>query len=465
MSVEPHRHSFEAQVHAFIEEEGLLRPRQRLVVGVSGGVDSVVLLEVLVRLGYETVVAHVNYGLRDKDADQDEVLVRRLCSERDIPCRVLQAGASGEESSVQEWARAVRYRFFEEVAGEEDCDRVAVAHQKDDQAETVLHHLIRGSGPEGLAGMPARRSLSRGSRVQLVRPLLWARREAIEAYARGGELPWRTDATNRSAKYLRGRLRTRVLPCLEEEAGGPVIDAIVRSADLLRAYVEHDLRPALRRHFEACAAEESGEGSLAADYLHELPPVWRRRLILEALRRWLPEAPRRSSVLEEAEALLESQPGRRIELKGGVIWRGRSALRFVSAAPEQEEVIVEAGGRPVQLAAGALVIELIKRRPKALDTGSANEVYIDAEAISWPLRARPWRAGDRFQPLGMEGTKKVSELLTDSQVPPHRKQQAVVLADKEGIVWVVGQRLADRARVRPDSARFAKITYNPRHKS
>ncbi len=457
--------SFLEDVQHFIEANGLLPSGARVLVGLSGGVDSVVLLHVLKRLGYEVAAAHVNYGLRGEASAGDEVFVRALCEQREIPCfvRQVEARAVADETgrSIQETARDLRFPFFLETIQAENVDFVALGHHRDDQAETVLLNLFRGSGLEGLAGMPARRPLAPGSGVVLVRPLLGVLRAEIKAFAEAEKLAWREDESNRSLAYRRSALREAVLPLLAEHFGEAVVENVARAAGHVRAYLDDAF--SLGELFDTCRVKREVGGALNVQNVRVLPPVWRRRLILEALRRWLPGAPYRAALAEEIERLLEAQPGRRVEVKTGTVWRERGTLLFLppgQATAETAHAVLP--GETVELAQGSLRVDLVQKRPVDLSDGAPFAIIVDADRLRFPLALRPWQPGDVFRPFGGRGSRKVSDFLTDEKVPPHDKGARLVLLSKEEIVWVVGFRFGHAFRVRPETARFAKITFIPR---
>ena len=452
------------RVRHYIEQHQLIVPRARVLVGVSGGVDSVVLMEVLKHLGYACEVAHVNYQLRGDASDGDEAFVRARCQQRGVPFHgeTVDAAAYAEAQglSMQEAARDLRYAFFARIAERVGLRYVALAHHIDDQAETVLLNLLRGTGPEGLAGMPVQRPLAPGSNAMLVRPLLGLRRAEIEAFARQEGLAWREDESNLSPRYQRNALRNAVLPLLEKHFGDAAPANIARSAGLVREYVDDTFHQALATYFEQAARPDAQQLNL--DTLDTLAPVWRRRLILEACHRWLPAVQRHAALAEEVEALLEAQPGRRVVLKGGTVWRERDALVFMPPpeinAADNSPIPIHPG-ITVDLKPGSLRIEVSDERPARLDTDAPMTVFADADRLSFPLLARRWQPGDRFRPLGMAGTKKISDFLTDARVPPHRRAGTWVLVSGTEIVWVVGLRLAEDVRVEPGTTRFAKFTF------
>jgi tRNA(Ile)-lysidine synthase len=449
-------------VSAAAERHGLLKAGPA-VVGVSGGVDSMVLAHALHRLGANLAVVHVNYGMRE-GADADAALVEDWCAAQEpaVPCRVVardpEARAAAHGESLQEAARHQRYAAFAEAAEAVGAAVVAVAHQRDDQAETLLLNLMRGSGPEGLAGMREARPLAADADRRLVRPLLRVRRADVEAYADREGVPWHHDPTNDSDRYRRSALRQSVLPALESLAPGAT-EAIARSADLLRDYVDDALEPALQRHFEACHVRRDAGGWLDAEALRERPPVWRRRVLLEALSADLPDAPASKAVAEEVKALLDAQVGRRVELGGGTVWRERGGLRLVpaSAAASRLAPTPLPLGEPVQVPGGTLRAERLAEVPEVPPDASPRVAHLDADRLDGPLTVRSWREGDRLRPLGMDGTKTVSDLLTDARIPPSRRRTACVVLHDERIAWVVGHRLAHAVRLRPGTRQAVRL--------
>lgn len=445
------------RVQAFLDRHPSGPRGARILVGISGGVDSVVLLHGLCRLGVDCGGAHLNYGLRGADAEADEALVRNLCEKLRVPLWVKRCTRADwpEGTSVQDGARRIRYAFFATLATDGGFAQVAVAHHRDDQAETLLLHLFRGSGLEGLAAMPPVRPLEPGSSVMLLRPLLEVSRAEIEAYARREHLTWRTDASNRNPAYRRTIVRETLLPLVEAHFPGATAH-LAGAATRLRGYLETTFAHELRHRWAACASAMPAGGSLLLAPLVAQPPVWQGRLVLEALARWLPAVPRSAAATATVGALLQAQPGRKVVWPQGIVWRERDRLVFQqpAATPDHLVAMLDPGDQAV-IPGGVVSVALMPERPSALDAGAPCRVFADADRLTWPLTLRPWQQGDTFVPLGMQGHKRVSDLLTDRKVPASERAQVYVLCAGSEIVWVVGHRLSQTVRVRPETTRIA----------
>ena len=443
--------AFISRVRTYAARHEMLSAKDRVIVGVSGGVDSMVLLDALAHLGWKCSVVHVNYGLRAAASEQDVAFVQRECSAREIACRVVGVNVKARRQSfgesVQMAARELRYAALLQAATNEGIEVVAVGHHADDQAETVLLNLTRGTGPEGLAGMAACRALGEG--VRLVRPLLDESRDSILAYARARGLAWREDASNQDQRYARSRIRKQVLPHLNSRA-------IARSALLMRLWVDEVFNPEAEKAFSLAA----GERTLLVPRLEDLQPVLIKRVVLKALRRWFPDVTATERLVDRIIGLMDRQVGRKVEVGGGAVWRDRGALVFESRPKDarcSDSPLSETS--TAQVPGGTLRVAISDTRPKSLV--EPNGAWIDAERVDWPLRVRLWRAGDRLRPLGMQDTRKVSDVLTDAKVPPMRRSECHVVCSGDTIVWVIGYQLADCARIRSRTKRFARLYVKP----
>lgn len=469
----------EGEFRAFAERHALWSPGDRIVVGVSGGLDSTVLLRLLGECDLALVPVHVHHGLRGPDADEDARFTERLCAHLGLFCRVehLDLTAKIEEgASTEAVARRARYEVLGDVAREEGVGRIAVGHHRDDQVETVLLHLFRGTGLDGLAGMRPSRRLDRSnaSSVRLIRPLLFTGREEIERYARDRGWEWRVDPSNRSTEFRRNRLRREVLPHVVSAFGPEALENVARTAELVGDYLESELWPRLEKDLDRWASREADGTALSLELWTDRPGVWARRLVLELLARRAPEAPRSEAVAREIDALTDAQVGRRVELTDVVVWRERGRLFFETgrrpeSAPSWSEslepggvVTVPTGGRlealPVRTRGSEEEREVGRGADPVSEFGGERGIEaFDADRVSWPLTVRYWTDGDRIRPLGMDGSRSVSDLLTDRGVPPHRRDRVTLVRDGHRTVWVTGVQLAHPYRIRPSTRRIGRL--------
>ncbi|MBP6389638.1 MAG: tRNA lysidine(34) synthetase TilS [Flavobacteriales bacterium] len=409
-----------------VRVHGLLEPGQPLLVAVSGGVDSMVLLHVLRAEGYPVTAAHADHGLRGGESLADHDHVRRYCDQWNIPfvtrsLPVLEAQV-GSGRSVEMVARDLRYAWLNETAALAGLRAIAMAHHRNDAVETLLMHLLRGTGIAGWAGIPRRSG-------NVVRPLLSVGRDQIRAYASTHRVPFREDSSNADLAFLRNRVRHELLPLMERIRPGAsrtmarsldlfgdlVYEWTVRSAPLLAALPED------RIPFSALAS------SLAPRLLlhHRLRPLGFHPEQLEDLLR----------------AALEGHTGAEFLSAGYRALVDREAILVMTVHPgvlPSYQI-----GSDLALPADAPV--RLTRRSSAtddLDLGPGSVRFL-FERLDFPLLLRPWQHGDRFKPHGMSGTRSVSDLLIDAKVPRHLKERTYVLCSKGAIAWVVGHRGAN----------------------
>ena len=352
------------------------------------------------------------------------------------------------KGNVQAEARRARYAALAEAARRHGSVAVVTGHTATDQTETVLMNLVRGAGLRGLGGMPPRRPLS--DDVDLVRPLLGATRAEVEAEARARGWTWRDDPGNAVNRFQRNRIRQAVLPLLEAEGGPGTASRIARAADAARAALA--VVPAL------LDAHGAG-GRLALDVFRPLPPDVRRAVWAEALRRWAPDAPRSAGLVARIDALLDAPVGQRVEAGGAAVWRERDALAFVSATLPAQPVAVGADGT-ARLASGTFRASALDAVPAAFSP-DPHEETVDADRVPCPLAVRPWRDGDRIRPLGMEGSRLVSDLLRDARVPPSGRRAVPVVEGGGEVLWVVGHRLSASVAVTEATRRAARWAWAP----
>ncbi len=424
----------------------------RAVLAVSGGPDSVALLRATHALagplGLQLTLAHLDHGVRGEVAEADSRFVAELAGSLGLPC-VIGRWSPTRAGHFEADARRARYDWLAGVAADRGATIVATGHTRDDQAETVLHRAARGTGLRGLGGMATRRPLAGG--VDLVRPLLGAGRDDLRAYLEGLGQPWRVDATNADRSRTRSRLRLDVLPALADACNPRAAEALARLALLAR-----NAESALDRYcaiLEHSAILEGDAPAFDREALVRLAPFERAELLRRAWRRagW-PEAGMDARRWRRLARWAVDPVGATFDVGAGVAARvDGSALRLVRS------VAAEAvpAPTPVPLPVPGAVSWADGRRIVAtLDPGADRDETIDADALVGTLIVRGPTPGDRFDPLGMGGRRQsLADFFRGRGVPRGERGAWPIVCDDRGIVWVVGQRLADRVRLGPGTTR------------
>jgi len=469
---------------AWLDRRKLLGREARWVVGVSGGPDSTLLLYALRavseqrQLFWRLHAAHLNHGLRGAEADADEHSVARLAADLDLPFHVervdVRAHCAPPGSSTEDVARRLRYEFLERVALQTGGELVAVAHHADDNAETILHRICRGTGLRGLRGIADVRPIRPGSRVRLVRPLLTQRRATLEQLCHELNLPARTDSTNTSAAFTRNRIRHTILPMLRDTLNPKVSEALLRlgeQAQWLAGYLEE----AAGRTFESLILDQAPERlALSIPALLAKHPAIATEVIRRAVATLA--AGEQDLGLAHVQAVLRlaehPDSGKELHLPGRVIARKQyDRLEFRplgvqdESLPELAPVIVSVPGRTRLPALGAeLLTEL-----RDLSPGQASELlgrtqpgrqWLDYDQLRPPLLVRGRRAGDRFHPLGAPGVKSLSDFLIAQKIDPQLRRRLAILCDQDGPIWIIPWRIDHRARLTPNTRRALHLTFN-----
>ena len=449
-----------------------------LVVACSGGPDSTALLHALVSLqpaaDLRLHVAHLNHDFRGQEAEDDAEFVAQMAHRLNLPATVDEADPIAYQrergiSSFEEAAREVRYRFLTELASRIQADAIALGHTADDQAETILMHLIRGSGLPGLRGMQELtrwRDESKGKTALLFRPLLEAARADTRAYCLELDIPFREDSTNRSLRFTRNRIRHKLIPTLCEY-NPQIRDALVRIG---RAATESHrfLADALDVLWPTLFSREGKNISIDAKGFNGLHPGLRSL----ALRRAYAEARGSLRSLSEAHvksmlALSTSPAGRVVHLPAGLsMWTTQDSL--IIGSPEDRE-----SARPIpdfeyplnvpgttRMPGWRIIVESASPTidPKTLEPNAA---IFDADKVGNHVTVRNRRPGDYIQPLGMKGRKKLKDLFIDLKIPRNLRPSIPLLVSEKGVLWVFPHRVSELARVDESTRRRLLIRWEP----
>lgn len=417
----------------------MLEPGQNVGVAVSGGADSVCLLHVLLdlapRMDWRLTVLHLDHQLRGPESRADAEFAAGMARNLGLPFLLQEAELAGGENLEQAGRRA-RLAFFRHVIASGTVDRVAVGHTRSDQAETVLYRFLRGSGTAGLAGI--RPVIAPG----IVRPLLAVSRAEVEAWLRARGISWRDDSTNASPRFARNRIRHRVLPDLQRDWNPALPEVLAHTAEWARGeeeYWDAQIGPLAARLLED---DDDGAVQVRADAISELPVAVARRLIREAIR--LARGSLRSVDFRHVQAALDlAEPARgegRCVLPGLEVRRSLDWVRFSRAGG--------GGGYRLDVAVPATLaipgtrsevsLELIEKP----ETSSVSDnVYndemgcLDWDRLSGALELRNWQPGDRYQPLGSTGGKKLKTLFQQARIPVWERSRWPVLLDRSNLVW------------------------------
>ncbi len=418
-------------------------------------------------------VAHLNHGIRGAEADADEEFVRRQAAGLSLPCtyeRVdVPAEAARSGRSVEETARDCRYRFFERVCLQTDSRVVAVGHHADDNAETIVQRLFRGTGLHGLAGIRPSRRLSPNGDVRLVRPMLSMRRARIREFLEANGIAYRHDSTNDAVHATRNRIRHEILPLIERCINAQGVEALLRLADQAAGLDEY-LRETAEKILETVVVDhDAGELILDAALLTRRRRILQTEVIRQALCRvGCTEGELNARHLTSvADLAADVGSGRSIDLPGGVsVAKSYTKLIIARADSTAAAAVVEVAlgvpGRahlPEQRleieASIEPAVEGVASRLKEIRPDG--EEWLDWDAVTPPLAVRGRRCGDRFRPLGMPAEKKVAEFLLDEKVPQSQRERTAVLCDQKGPLWVIPFRIDHRARITENTRRILRL--------
>ena len=451
-------HSLTTQVLSTIRRHGLILRGETILAAVSGGADSVALLDVLRELvpslGFTLACAHVHHGLR-AEADADAEFVRDLCERFGLPFHLDRVTVRREPpwEGLEAEARRARYSALEARALALGAHRIATGHSADDQAETVLMRLLQGAGPRGLAGIAA----ARGS---FIRPLLDARRDDILAHLASRSLGWVEDATNRDPRFLRNRIRHDVLPFLAHALGPDVVDSLCRSAALTRRVIT-DLERQARSELARGATRGMSGIVFPVAMLQSLPEELAVQVLLLAAADLGDTRPRRAAVLRAVRGVLMNQaPRRRATLGRLCVERSGPWLRVgpTSLLSLVTQRLVVPGSVELSEVGMRLDARVLERAPDYVASREARRVAFDADHVPVTLVVRPRRSGDRFVPFGGPGERRLKSFLIDAGIPRWERPR-IPLLDVDGeIIWVAGVRRGHRAPVGPSTRRILEVT-------
>jgi tRNA(Ile)-lysidine synthase len=449
-------------VRKTLQKYDMVQPGERVVVAVSGGPDSVALLHALwaIRLDFHfsVVVAHLDHGLRP-EGEKEALWVGKMAGKLGIPFHRgkvdVRSFQKEKALTLQEAARELRYSFLRELAGKCRAAKIALGHTADDQAESLVIRLLRGSGTRGLSGIPPLRD------GIYIRPLIETWRKEVEEYLKDQEIAYLTDPSNQCLHYLRNRVRHELLPLLQQY-NPRIRQILVQMADLFRA--EEDFWKKLLEEIFPAVVRSQKKDALNLDIpcLVSQPLPVRLRCLRRAVETVQGHLRRVSlSHIWAIEGLLGgTEPNKTLKLPQGLtVTRAYNVLNLTRSQEEAspfEYLVPGPGYVEIPEIGRSMRFEVQGRKRKVLFEDSPNVALLDFDALAFPLTIRTFRPGDRFQPLGMEGEKKVKDLFMDRKIPTLCRKRVPILFQGERILWVTGIRIDHRARLKPETQKILR---------
>ncbi|MBN1396463.1 MAG: tRNA lysidine(34) synthetase TilS [Bacteroidetes bacterium] len=451
------------RVKDFADINNLFKPEQTVLLAVSGGIDSMVMLHIFSELSrhYEIGIkaAHVNHQLRGSESDEDEKFVISECRKTGIPVFVehvnVKEYAHEHCLSKQAAARILRYQSLEKIRLKTGAHVVATAHQADDNAETVLLNILRGTGIRGMAGIPLKRNDG-----YVIRPILCLTRNDIESYAEKHDIKFRNDSSNLSLVYRRNFLRHKIIPVLEKRSPH-IINTLNKIASVMRP-VSDQLRDMVEEKL-ASLVRKDNRGIIILDVksLENISEFLRNEIFMEIIRGMNIEPTEKK--VDSLCRLCSMPSGRIIEIGGSIsALKDRERIIFKKTEKQISDIQHLEIGRNYEYQGYKFSIGEPGPVPKVM-SGTGEVEYIDADKLSGPLVLRPWHAGDWFIPLGMRTKKKVSDYFTDQKVPRYKKKTIPVLEADGSIVWVCGKRLDNRYKLTEHTKTAIRLAFQPQY--
>jgi tRNA(Ile)-lysidine synthase len=434
----------------YIEQNGLIKGNEKILLAVSGGIDSMVMADLFIRAGKEPGIAHCNFTLRGEESQADEEFVAKYAADHNLSFFSVRFDtrtyATEKGISIQMAARDLRYSWFEKTRKKEGFDLIAVAHNLNDNIETFLINLARGTGITGLSGI-------RKTRDRIIRPLLFAGRKSIEDYSKNNGIAYREDSSNADTGYVRNKIRHLVLPLLTEinpSVENALNDTSKRLGDIneiFTAFTGSLRRKVIRK-----------DKSFLIVKLENLKPfIPNNAVMFELFRPFGITSP----VLNDLMNIISGQTGSGIMTGSHRIIKNRNELIISEISPKQNiswiyNTAGELSGSPVISSVRELAVTDSYRIPAARNTAC-----LDREKITFPLTIRNWMHGDYFFPLGMRHRKKLSDFFTDIKASLITKENTLVLVSGDEIAWVMGKRIDDRFKVTDKTRKVLEIKMRP----
>ncbi len=448
-----------------LETQLFVEKKSKILLAVSGGVDSLTLFDIFINLkeeyDFDLAVAHFNHKLREADSDRDQKFVEKVCGKNRI--RIFNASADVEDYakkkslSIEEAARIKRYAFFEKVCNDHDYNYLATAHTKNDLAETFLLNLFRGSGLHGLTSIPNRRKLT--NKCFVIRPLINLTKDELIEYANMRDMQWMEDKTNDELVYTRNKIRNLLIPEIVENYNPNFVNTIERTASIIKSannFVKDYTEANFKKIF---ITAQQLKVEINSQFLDSYADIIQNELVRKTLSKYFNYHHAPYEITERVVALTSQNVNNKVEINDKITAlkeRGKIVI-FIDKSEEIETIseVIEPKGI---VTVGEYKLEFTEIERKDVRFVKDNNIeYFDLEYMPKNLLIRNWIKGDKLTPFGFDGTVKVSDLLTNMKIDNIKKEKLLVMTDKVNIVWVLGLRMSDKYAVKKDSEKVMKI--------
>lgn len=447
----------EQKVIRFISENNLILSGDRILIGLSGGPDSVFLLHFLnkfqKKFRIEIGAAHVNHLLRGKESDRDELFCKTICREISIPFfsirKKVKSYSLKHKISLEAAGRKIRYDFFEKISNQHRYNKIATAHNADDNTETVLLNLIKGAGLKGISGIPIKRK-------NIIRPILALSKNEILNYLGNNLFEYRTDSSNLSNEYERNFLRNEIIPLIQKNINPAITNSVLNtSINLQRLNAGlSEISANLKSKIKVIPGVKV---SIPVGFIVDENEFISSYLIKEIVDENF-SVKFESNDIKKILLLVNKTSGKSEELSSKLVGyreRDKIIIKKKSADLTPEKKIISVGDK---IKINGRVFSILKYKFEKVQLSSSKNIeYISADKLKDNFIIRNWRKGDKFYPIGMKGSKKVSDYLNDIKINSFEKKDQLVLENDGKIVWIIGQRLDDRFKLKSNSKKVLKL--------
>ena len=432
----------------FVKEKKLFEPHQKILLAISGGIDSMVLLHLFEKSGFKYGLVHCNFQLREEESEEDERFVKEQVSKHGIPA-FFERFETEEHAkiygiSIEMAARELRYNYFEQIRAEHNYDFTATAHHQDDLIETFFLNLTRKTGIKGLTGIKEKVG-------KIIRPLMFASRDEIMEYAQENDIEYREDSSNNELVFQRNYLRHKILPLFSELSPAFKKNMIASIENLKEVEQVYDWFIS-QQVSDVITQEENG---IVIDIEALKQSKFPALVLLENLKPY----DFNPTVVDEIYNSLDSDSGKQFYSNTHRLIKDRDKLYVTPIANEKDRIFYIEEDDLELFAPNDIKIERLSSENFEI-VSDQNVACLDLNKLEFPLLIRKWKQGDYFQPLGMTGFKKVSDFFIDQKIPLHKKENIWLLCSGKNIVWIMGQRIDNRFKITSQTKEILKIEMN-----